>query len=62
MVTSSVSGEGKTFTAANLAAIFALNNKKVLVVGCDMRKPTLHKVFRISNETGFTNYIIGKYH
>lgn len=59
MITSSVSGEGKTFTAANLAAIIALNHQKVLLLGCDMRKPTLHKLFNISNESGITNYIIG---
>lgn len=60
MVTSSVSGEGKTFIAANLAAIFAINNKKVLLVGCDLRRPSLHKVFGMDNKTGLTAALIGQ--
>lgn len=60
MITSSVSGEGKTFSAANLAVIIAKNRKKVLLLGCDMRKPSLHKIFNVSNESGITNYIIGE--
>jgi len=59
MLTSSVSGEGKTFSAANLAIIIAMNRRKVLLLGCDMRKPTLHRLFSISNESGISNYIIG---
>ncbi len=60
MVTSSVSGEGKTFIAANLSAIFAINNKKVLLVGCDLRRPSLHKVFGVDNSIGLSSYIIKK--
>ncbi|MBN1186716.1 MAG: polysaccharide biosynthesis tyrosine autokinase [Bacteroidales bacterium] len=60
MVTSSISGEGKTFTAANLATIIAMNNQKVLLVGADLRKPTLHRIFNVSNEIGITSYIIGE--
>ena len=60
MVTSSISGEGKTFSAANLAAIIALNNRKVLLIGCDMRKPALHRVFNIPYNTGITSYLIGE--
>lgn len=59
MVTSSISGEGKTFTAANLATIIAMNNQKVLLLDCDFRKPALHRTFNISNEIGITSYIIG---
>lgn len=59
MITSSISGEGKTFCTANLASIIAMNGKKVLIMGCDLRKPTLHKVFNISNEVGFTSFIMG---
>ncbi|MDF1573477.1 MAG: polysaccharide biosynthesis tyrosine autokinase [Bacteroidales bacterium] len=60
MVTSSISGEGKTFTATNLATIFAMNNKKVLLIGCDMRKPALHRIFHMENTTGLSSVIIGK--
>ena len=60
MVTSSISGEGKTFTAANLANIIALNNQRVLLVGCDLRKPALHRIFKTDNNVGITDYIIGE--
>ncbi len=60
MVTSSVSGEGKTFSATNLASILAINNKKVLLIGCDLRKPTLHRIFNIKNDNGLSSMIIGK--
>ena len=60
MVTSSVSGEGKTFSAANLAAIIALNYRKVLLIGCDMRKPALHRIFNLPYQTGITSYLIGE--
>ncbi|MFH0759013.1 MAG: polysaccharide biosynthesis tyrosine autokinase [Bacteroidota bacterium] len=60
MITSSVSGEGKTFIAANLAAIFAMNNKRVLLVGCDLRRPSLHKLFNIENKIGLSSIIIGE--
>lgn len=52
-------GEGKSFTALNLAAILAMNSKKVLVIGADMRKPKLHNVFNLSNEHGLSTYLIG---
>jgi tyrosine-protein kinase Etk/Wzc len=52
-------GEGKSFTAVNLASIFALNNKKVLLIGADLRKPKLHQVFDLSNEHGLSTYLIG---
>jgi capsular exopolysaccharide synthesis family protein len=51
--------EGKSFTAMNLAAILAMNNKTVLLIGADMRKPKLHKVFNFSNEHGLSTYLIG---
>jgi len=60
LVTSSISGEGKTFSVANLAAIIAINHQKVLILGCDLRKPTLHRIFGISNEKGITSYLIGE--
>lgn len=52
-------GEGKSFSSINLATIIAMNNKKVLVIGADMRKPRLHKAFDLSNEKGLSTYLIG---
>ena len=46
-VTSTVSGEGKTFLASNLALSFGLIGKKVLLVGMDIRRPQLYKYFDI---------------
>ncbi|MGZ2371901.1 polysaccharide biosynthesis tyrosine autokinase [Ancylomarina sp. YFZ004] len=56
---STISGEGKTFTSLNLATIIAMDNKKVLLVGCDMRKPRLHDIFSIPNKNGLSTYLIG---
>jgi len=52
--------EGKTFISVNLAAILAMNSKKVLIVGADMRKPKLHKIFSLSNEQGLSTCLIGQ--
>ncbi len=49
LFTSSTSGEGKTFLAANLAVSFALLGKKVILCGCDIRKPALGRLFNISD-------------
>lgn len=59
LVTSTVSGEGKTFVASNLSMAFALMKKKVLVVGMDLRRPVLPKVFGISNHAGVSSYLAG---
>src|SRR6056297_1054304 len=58
MITSTVSGEGKTFAAVNLATIMAMGNRKVLLVGLDLRKPSLHRIFETPNETGLSTYLI----
>ena len=52
-------GEGKSFSAINLSTILAMNNKKVLLIGADMRKPRLHKTFNLSNKNGLSTYLIG---
>ena len=51
--------EGKTFTSVNLASILAMNNKKVLIIGADMRKPKLHTIFNLSNDHGLSTCLIG---
>ena len=58
LVTSTVSGEGKSFISANLAISLALLDKKVVIVGLDIRKPGLNKIFNISRkEQGITQYL-----
>ena len=58
LITSTMSGEGKTFIASNLAVSLALLGKKVIIVGLDIRKPGLNKVFHISHkEYGITQYL-----
>ena len=59
MVTSSVSGEGKTFCSINLATVFALSGKKTVLVGLDLRKPKIFGDFNLNNDIGVTNYLIG---
>ena len=58
-VTSTVSGEGKTFISTNLAAIIAHSGKKVLLMGLDLRKPKISKIFNIDNSSGISTYLIG---
>lgn len=60
MLTSSIGGEGKTFCTVNLATVFALSNKKTIIVGLDLRKPRIFDDFSIDNNVGTVNYLIGQ--
>lgn len=60
LVTSSVSGEGKTFTSLNLASVMALGGKKTVVVGADLRRPKLGSYFNHKDKKGLSTYLIGK--
>lgn len=60
MITSSVGGEGKSFSTLNLATVLSLQNHKVIIVGMDLRKPQLVQDLGISNDKGVSTYLIGK--
>jgi succinoglycan biosynthesis transport protein ExoP len=58
MITSSISGEGKTFCSINIATVFALSEKKTVIIGMDLRKPRLADEFSLINRYGVVNYLI----
>ncbi|MEC5165056.1 succinoglycan biosynthesis transport protein ExoP [Flavobacterium sp. PL11] len=58
MITSSVSAEGKTFCAVNIATVFALSEKKTILIELDLRKPKLANEFTLTNDAGVVNYLI----
>jgi len=58
IVTSTISGEGKSFVGLNLAMTMALSNKKVILIGMDMRKPKMHQYLGVENAKGLSNYLI----
>ncbi|MEO1626839.1 MAG: polysaccharide biosynthesis tyrosine autokinase, partial [Bacteroidota bacterium] len=60
LVTSSISGEGKTFIALNLGITLALADKKVVLLGMDLRKPKLGSYLQMNTNKGITNYLIGE--
>ncbi len=59
-VVSGGAGEGKSTTIFNLASVFATNNQRVLLVDSDLRRPSLHKILKVSNSIGLTNYLLGQ--
>ncbi|OJV15901.1 MAG: capsular biosynthesis protein [Dyadobacter sp. 50-39] len=62
MLTSSIGGEGKSFVSINLAASLAYSDKRVLLIGLDLRKPTLHDRLGVPNRVGASNCLIGQGH
>ncbi|MDQ6481555.1 polysaccharide biosynthesis tyrosine autokinase [Dyadobacter sp. LHD-138] len=60
MFTSSIGGEGKSFVSINLAASLAYSDKRVLLIGLDLRKPTLHDRLQVPNQYGASNCLIGQ--
>jgi capsular exopolysaccharide synthesis family protein len=59
MITSSISGEGKTFTTINLGSVLAMSGKRTLIVGADMRKPKIFDDFGFSNSVGLSSFLAG---
>lgn len=59
-IVSGGAGEGKSTTLFNLAVIFAQNGSRVLVVDSDLRRPSMHRFFKVSNSIGLTNYLLGQ--
>ncbi|HVS52496.1 MAG TPA: polysaccharide biosynthesis tyrosine autokinase [Opitutaceae bacterium] len=60
LTTSTVPGEGKSFTTTNLALTFAAHGEKVIIVDCDLRKPNIHKSFSIENLKGVIDICAGR--
>lgn len=60
VITSASSGEGKSTTSSNLAVVYAQQGKRVLLMDCDMRRPTAHFTFRLSNGIGLSTVLAKK--
>ncbi|HTB83951.1 MAG TPA: polysaccharide biosynthesis tyrosine autokinase [Candidatus Sulfotelmatobacter sp.] len=58
VIVSAGAGEGKSTTTLNLATVFAQAGNRVLIVDSDLRRPTLHKLFKVANNLGLTNYLL----
>jgi len=61
MVTSTISGEGKTFAAENLGVIISMSGKKTLLASFDLRKPKIHRDFQLNNEIGISSYLANQH-
>ncbi|MEJ7676479.1 MAG: hypothetical protein WKG06_01075 [Segetibacter sp.] len=60
LVTSSIAGEGKTFTSLNLGGVWALANKKTVILELDLRKPKISRSLGLLDKKGISNYFIGE--
>ncbi|MES2733227.1 MAG: polysaccharide biosynthesis tyrosine autokinase [Bacteroidota bacterium] len=61
-ITSSISGEGKTFCSANISCELALSGKKTILIETDLRKPTVSRYFGLTNKIGLSSYLIKNNH
>jgi succinoglycan biosynthesis transport protein ExoP len=59
-IVSGGAGEGKSTTLFNLAVVFAQNGHRVLVVDSDLRRPSMHRFFKVTNSLGLTNFLLGQ--
>jgi len=59
-ITSPSAGDGKTTTSANLAWIMADAGQRVVLIGCDLRRPRIHEFFGLANDIGFTSVLLGE--
>ena len=59
LITSTIPGEGKSFTTTNLALTFAAHGERVVILDCDLRKPNIHKSFRVENLKGIIDICAG---
>jgi len=59
-VVSGGAGEGKTTTMFNLAVVFAQMGDRILIVDSDLRRPSMHRYLKVSNNVGLTNYLLGQ--
>jgi succinoglycan biosynthesis transport protein ExoP len=57
MITSPAPGDGKTMIASNLAQSYALNERQVVLIDCDLRRPKLHEIYQLDSQPGLTNYL-----
>lgn len=61
LITSSLPNDGKSLISVNVASVFAISGKKTLLIGYDLRKPSLHKIFGLNATHGLTSYMVGRY-
>jgi capsular exopolysaccharide synthesis family protein len=61
VLTSSLPDEGKSMSAVNLAVAAALSGEQVILIDCDLRRPSLHRLCGLPNEVGFTNVVTGSH-
>lgn len=60
LITSAVPEEGKSFISGNLAAVIAMTGSRVLLIDSDLRRPTLHRLFKVPNDRGFADVLAGR--